>query len=135
MTMQTEISILDNGNLCLNVPLKIRYKDGRKIIITPESLNEKNPNSDLSPNQAMLQMIVRGNIWMRMIEKGKIKNLNELVEITGYHRSHVWRILQVANLAPVITEAIIDGNEPYGLSITKLKKPIPEIWEEQKEKI
>lgn len=132
MTTQTEISILDNGNLCLYVPLKISYRDGRKVIISPDA-TEKNSNSSLSSNQAMIQMIVRGNAWMRLIEEGQIKSISELTEITGYHRSHIWRHLQVANLSPSLTEAILEGNEPDGLSLTKLKKPIPEIWTDQKD--
>ena len=130
MTMQTEMTILDNGNLCLHVPLKINYRNGRKVIISPDA-TEKNPNSGLSSNQAMIQMISRGNAWMRLIEEGRITSIAELVEKTGYHRSHVWRHLQVANLSPSLTEAILEGNEPYGLSLSKLKKPIPEIWERQ----
>ena len=80
----------------------------------------------------MIRMIVRGNAWMRLIEEGKIKSISELTEKTGYHRSHIWRHLQVANLSPGLSEAILEGNEPYGLSLTKLKKPMPEIWEKQK---
>ena len=130
MIKKTEMSVLDNGNLCLHVPLKIRYKNGRKVIISPEN-TEGNSKLPLSSNQAMIQMISRGNAWMRMIEEGKITSISELAEKTGYHRSHVWRHLQVANLSPSLTEAILEGNEPYGLSLTKLKKPIPEKWNEQ----
>ena len=132
MNTQTEISILDNGNLCLHVPLHIKYKNGRKVIIAPVAIDGKIPQAE-SPRQAgLIQMLVRGNAWMRMIEKGEIADINELAEKTGYHRTHVWRLLQVANLSPAITEAILEGSEPDGLSLTKLKKPIPEIWMEQK---
>jgi hypothetical protein len=130
MTMQTEMTILDNGNLCLHVPLKINYKNGRKVIISPETMKE-NENSPLSSNQAMIQMLTRGNAWMRLIEEGKITSISELVEKTGYHRTHIWRHLQVANLSPSLTEAILEGNEPDEFSLTKLKKPIPEKWNEQ----
>jgi hypothetical protein len=130
MTSQTEMTILDNGNLCLHVPLKINYKNGRKIIISPEDM-EGDSTPDPSSNQAMIQMISRGNAWMHLIEEGKITSISELVEKTGYHRTHIWRHLQVANLSPSLTEAILEGNEPDGLSLTKLKKPIPEKWNEQ----
>jgi len=52
---------------------------------------------------------------------------------TGYHRSYVGRILQMANLAPQIIEAIMKGTEPDGLSLQKLNKPFQEEWQEQKE--
>jgi hypothetical protein len=132
MPIENEISILANGNLCLTVPLKIRYQNGRKRIISPETMDEKS-DSESSTNKSMVQMIVRGYAWMRMIEEGKIKSIGELTDKTGYHYSHIWRILQVANLYPSLVEAILEGNEPYGLSLSKLKKPVPEIWEEQNE--
>lgn len=133
MTTQTEISILDNGNLCLHVPLKIKYKNGRKVIITPVAVGGELSDAESPQQTGLIQMIARGNAWMRMIEEGEITNISELAEKTGYHRTHIWRLLQVANLSPAITEAILEGNEPDGLSITKLKKPVPEIWMEQKE--
>jgi hypothetical protein len=98
MTMKTEMSVLDNGNLCLRVPLKINYKNGRKLIISPDGTKE-NSNTPLSSNQAMIQMITRGNAWMRLIEEGKIKSIGELSEKTGYHRTHIWRHLQQYHFA------------------------------------
>ena len=41
MNTQTEISILDNGNLCLHVPLKIKYKNGRNVKSIKRRLNSQ----------------------------------------------------------------------------------------------
>ena len=42
------------------------------------------------------------------------------------------RIFDLTLLAPDIIEAILDGREPSGLSLTLLiKKRIPLLWEEQ----
>ena len=131
MNARPEIFIQENGNLCLHVPLKIKYKDGRKLIIAPNALDGEVPGVESPVQESLVQMIARGSAWMRMIEDGTISRVQELVAKTGYHRTHIGRILQVANLAPELTEAILEGNEPDGLSITRLKKPIPESWEEQ----
>jgi hypothetical protein len=50
----------------------------------------------------------------------------------GFDRSYVGRILSLVNLAPDIVEAVLDGTEPREMSIVKLRKGIPESWEEQR---
>ncbi len=131
MDTKAEISILENGNLCIHAPLVIKYKDGRKVVISPEALDGKNPDAKPRVQETLVQMIAKGNVWIKMIEDGKVEDIHELARKTGYHRTHVGRILQLANLSPGLTEAIMKGMEPDGISITKLKKPIPESWQEQ----
>ena len=51
--------------------------------------------------------------------------------------SYVSRILDLiplrTGLAPNIIEAILDGREPSGLSLTTItKKQIPPLWEDQR---
>jgi hypothetical protein len=50
-------------------------------------------------------------------------------------RSDVAHILGLATLAPDIVEAIVRGEEPSGLSLERLTKGMPMIWEEQLEAI
>jgi hypothetical protein len=45
------------------------------------------------------------------------------LEVDG---SYVTRILKLTTLAPDIVEAIIDGEEPDGLSLAKLIRTFPE---------
>ncbi len=42
--------------------------------------------------------------------------------------------LPLALLAPDIVEAIVDGREPSGLSLERLVKGMPVVWEEQAER-
>jgi hypothetical protein len=42
-------------------------------------------------------------------------------------------ILALATLAPDLVEAIIDGREPSGLSLERLTKGVPMMWEEQQQ--
>ena len=41
-------------------------------------------------------------------------------------------MLRLTSLAPDITEAILRGEEPDGLSVEKLRKNLPVEWEEQR---
>ena len=131
MNTKAEISILENGNLCIHAPLVIKYTNGRKVVISPEGLDGKNPDAKPCVQESLVQMIARGNVWMKMIENGKVEDIHELARKTGYHRTHVWRHLQTANLSPAIIEGILEGKEHKSLSLGKLKKPIPESWLEQ----
>jgi hypothetical protein len=42
------------------------------------------------------------------------------------------RLLRLTLLAPDIVEAILMGEEPSGLSLTKLTKQLPPDWEKQR---
>lgn len=46
--------------------------------------------------------------------------------------SYVTRILKITTLAPDIVEAIINGEEPDGLSLARLIQSFPEEWSEQR---
>ena len=41
-------------------------------------------------------------------------------------------MLRLTSLAPDITEAILRGDEPAGLSLEKLRKNLPVRWEQQR---
>ena len=51
------------------------------------------------------------------------------LEVDG---SYVTRILKLTTLAPDIVEAIINGEEPDGLSLAKLTRTFPKDWREQR---
>ncbi len=50
-------------------------------------------------------------------------------------RSYAGRILRLALLAPDIVEAIVEGTEPSGLSLERLVKGVPGVWEEQRARL
>ena len=50
----------------------------------------------------------------------------------GVDRTYVGRILRLTSLAPVIVERILDGDEPEGLSVAKLREHLPLVWADQK---
>ena len=47
-------------------------------------------------------------------------------------RSFVARTLQLANLAPDIVKAIWENRQPVSLTLEKLRRGIPDSWEEQR---
>ena len=67
-----------------------------------------------------------------IIDHGEVPSISALAKRLNQHISYVSRLVRFALLAPDLVEAILDGNEPSGLSMAKLRKGIPEIWAEQR---
>jgi hypothetical protein len=70
--------------------------------------------------------------WQKMLEMGEAGSLSTLAEQVGVDRSYVGRMLQLADLAPDIVQAIVDGRESDGLSVGQLLGDVPMGWEEQR---
>ena len=47
-------------------------------------------------------------------------------------RPYVSGILELVNLAPDIALAVLNGQEPEGFTLRRLRRGIPALWEEQR---
>lgn len=130
----TAITVLENGNLSFRIPITFRRRYGRKTIIPPPSQQQDETNPDLELDDCpMMKAIARAHAWTALIEKRReVDSVSELARKLKVDASYVTRILTLSTLAPDIVEAIVQGNAPESLSLTKLLKPFPEEWVEQK---
>ena len=64
-------------------------------------------------------------------ESGQYAGLEDLAVAAGVDRTYVGRILRLTSLAPEIVERILTGDEPEGISLRRLQKDLPVVWEEQ----
>jgi len=133
MNNQPTMTVMKNGNLCLDVPIEIKHKNGRKLIIAPEVIDGINPDVESPVQGTMAQALARAHSWGSALESGKIRNLQELSEKLNLDRSYAGRILQLVNLAPDIQEAILYGEEKDGLSFSQFRDGIPCDWSEQRQ--
>jgi hypothetical protein len=81
---------------------------------------------------AVIQALVRAFSWAEILETGQVKSISELACNLEVDSSYVIRILKLTTLAPDIVEAIINGEEPDGLSLAKLIQSFSEEWCEQR---
>jgi hypothetical protein len=58
-------------------------------------------------------------------------SLRRIAETEDHEHRYVARIYQLNFLAPRIKEAVLDGIQPRGMTLTKLKEGIPHRWQEQ----
>ena len=81
------------------------------------------------PIQTALMQAHRG---MEQIVSGKATTMRQIAGALKMDRSFVARTLQLANLAPDIVKAIWENRQPVSLTLDKLRRGIPDSWEEQR---
>jgi hypothetical protein len=132
MKSEPRITLAKNGNMHIHVPMAIRQQKGRKVIIAPKALDGDVPNTPEVAQNAIVLALARAFAWQEELDSKRIKSVAALAKKLNLDHSYVTRILKLTTLAPDIVEAIINGEEPNGLSLAKLVKGFPENWEEQR---
>ncbi len=111
--------------------MQLKTRRGRKEIIVPEGLPGTR-RSKRPTQEPLITALARAFHWQELIDIGRYASITELAETLGVDRSYVGRIMRLALLAPDIVEAIVEGREPSGLSLERLVKGVPVVWEEQR---
>jgi hypothetical protein len=132
MKRKPTITVADNGNLQIHIPMLIRRMRGRKQVIAPQALDGEIPKATEPIQAAVVQALARAFSWAEILEGGQVKSISELARSLEVDGSYVTRILKLTTLSPDIVEAIINGEEPDGLSLAKLIRSFPEEWSEQR---
>jgi hypothetical protein len=132
MNTNPTITVTETGNLHIHIPMVIRRMRGRKVIIAPKSLDGDVPDSPGTVQAAIVQALARASSWAEVLERGEAKSISDLAMNLDVDNSYVARILKLSTLAPDIVEAILNGEEPTGLSLAKLTKSFPTDWDEQR---
>ena len=122
----------DGDHVLIKIPMDLKRRCGRKEIIVPEGLPGA-PRSKPPTQEPLVTALARAFHWQELIDSGKYPSISDLAEALGLDRSYVSRIMRLALLAPHIVEAIVEGREPTGLSLERLVKGMPMVWEEQRE--
>ncbi|WP_188236392.1 hypothetical protein [Sphingopyxis sp. LK2115] len=117
----------------IRVPITLRRRGGRKLIITPDA--EKSRAGGLRGGQdgALVKAIARGFRWRKLMEQGLYESVDEIAAKEKIDRSYVSRLLRMTLLAPDIVEMVLAGRQPRGINLQMLKRPIPDCWQEQRE--
>ena len=112
--------------LLIRIPMRFKKRGGRKEIVLPDA-----DTLDGEPTP-LLAALARAHRWQRVLDEGDAAGVTDLAQRLGLDRSYVSRILRLATLAPGIVTAILDGDEPSGLSLDRLAKNTPMLWDEQR---
>ena len=126
------ITVSGNGNLHIHIPMFVKTNQGRKMIYAPQTLDGDNVDMPNVVQSAVVQSLARAFSWAQLLENGEVKSVAELARSLDVDNSYVVRTLKLTTLAPDIVEAILNGEEPDGLSLSKLVLSFPADWDEQR---
>ena len=120
----------DRSKLTVRVPLAIKKRGGRKLVIAPDGAPWSPPRARI--DNTMVKAIARAYRWKRLLVDGHYASVAELAAAEKINESYVCRVLRLTLLAPDVLEAILNGRQPTGLQMDKLLKPFPVEWGEQR---
>jgi hypothetical protein len=116
--------------LTIHLPIRLRRRGRRKLIMTPEGSGAPTPKP--SRDETLIKALVRAHRWRRRVESGQARSITDLAEHEGVTVAYVCRLLPLTCLAPDIVEAILDGRQPKGLRLAEMLGSGPVAWEEQR---
>jgi len=124
-------------SVTVRVPLTIRRRGGRKMIISPDGVATDARSStpaDIAVTRgdpALVKALARAFRWQRMLETGTACSVSDIARQEKLNTSYVSRVLRLTLLAPDIVEAILDGRQAPGTTLPRLMKACPTLWESQ----
>jgi hypothetical protein len=122
----------DSRTVTVRVPIAIRTRGGRKLVLAPDGTNITAALVTRHIDNTMVKAIARAFRWREMLEDGTHATIAEIAAAEKINESYVGRVLRLSLLAPDIIETILDGRQPPTLQLDQLFKPIPVAWELQR---
>ena len=119
------------ASITVRVPLTIRRRPGRKMIVT--TVNQQ--GDTVMPTRAdpvLVKALARAFRYQRMLDVGRYASISEIAAAEKIERGYLGSLLRLTLLAPDIVEYILDGRQPPSLSLPRLLEPFPVAWDEQR---
>jgi hypothetical protein len=121
-----------SGTITLHVPITFRRHGGRKTLVAPAH-SPAVPSTRSQANAALIKALARAFRWRKQLEKGIFATCEELAQAERINSSYVSRVLRLTLLAPVLVQAILDGQQSSNLSVSALLDDFPVEWDKQRE--
>ena len=129
---EVHMTLLENGNIRIRVPMLFRLTGKKKYLYTPPALDNSVPDTPRPEETPVGRAILDGHMYYWMLERGEAENFQTLANKLGLDKSTVGRQIRLVNLAPDIIERVLMGDVPPKLTIERLKGNIPALWSEQR---
>jgi hypothetical protein len=118
-------------SITVRVPITIRQRGGRKLVVTPDGAAGRAPQRARIDN-SLIKALARAHRWKRMLDDGRYGSVSELAAAERLDRGYLGRILMLTLLAPDIVEAIMYGRQSVELGVHVLREGFPVEWGEQR---
>lgn len=120
----------DGRTMVVSIPILFRRQGGRKTVVTPSRAGAWSPPPP-RVDSTILKALVRAHRWRNMLESNLFTSVRELAKAEKINESYLCRVLRLTLLSPDLTEAILNGRQPYGLDLVRLLKSLPVEWDKQ----
>lgn len=114
-------------NFTVHVPFRIQKRGGRKVMMMPIGTATARQTVD----NTMIKALARAFRWKRMLESGEFATIADLAANEGLAVSYLARVLRMAQLAPEIVAAILEGRQPPEITLASLLEPFDADWGDQ----
>jgi site-specific DNA recombinase len=118
--------------ITLDIDTRLKRCGGEVRLVLPADSVEETKRR---PLPSLIKAIARAHDWYEQIVAGGMTGRRSIGKATGLDERYVAQILHAAFLAPDIVDAILDGQQPVGLTMEKLRKRPPVDWQEQRTRL
>jgi hypothetical protein len=118
----------------VRVPLAIRKRGGRKVVVSPDGsvLPTAPRHVTTNADPTLLKALGRAFRWKRLLDDGTYASVSEIARAEKLDRTYVGDVLRLTLLAPGIVETILEGRQEEGVTLPVLMKGVPVEWETQR---
>lgn len=121
----------DGRTITVRVPISIRKRGGRKVVLAPDGAPCVTTLFCQRPDDAMVKAIARAFRWREMLEDGTCATIKEIAVAEGINESYVARLLRLALLAPNVVQSILENRLSPKITLATLMHRFPSLWQDQ----
>jgi hypothetical protein len=122
----------DGHTITVRVPISIRKRGGRKLVLAPDGAKCTVPPVTRHVDNALVKAVARAFRWRGMLEDGSHATIAEIAAAEKINETYVGRVLRLTLLAPNIIEAILGGRQSVEFTLPMLMQPFPREWQRQR---
>jgi hypothetical protein len=131
--MSVTPTVVDDGRtVTVTVPISIRKRGGRKIVLAPNGANVARVGAAPRIDGALVKAIARAFRWREMLEGGEYPTIREIARAEKINEAYVGRVLRMTLLAPDIVEAILNGRQARDVRLEAVMVRFPLEWAAQR---
>lgn len=128
----SEMALLNtDGNMLVHIPMTLTKRQGRKQIVLPAGSETAYTRHDITADPVALA-IAKGFRWQELLDNGTYPTVRALAKAVKQDTAYVARTIRLTLLAPDIIEAVMAGQCPPALSLKRLSREFPVVWDDQR---